>query len=155
MRRSHLVLAVILVAVVVVVILLVALWVNEGPLWRWVMLKRVDHEGYHGYFVSLVIINGHFPPPTRGWKTVKRWTDHPIWYGKMVLYYVETGMKSAEGEIYAGPSSHATLWNLDGTIQQQRRVDPNRYWEVKDAPPWWWPVTDQTEPTAPWWSEKK
>ncbi len=22
------------------------------------------------------------------------------------------------------------------------------------SPPWWWGVTDQTEPTAPWWDEK-
>ena len=27
--------------------------------------------------------------------------------------------------------------------------------ETKDAPPWWWGVTDQTEPTAPWWEEEK
>ncbi len=135
MRRSHLVLAVILVAVVV---LCLSLWVNEGPLWRLVMLKRVD-------FDSRI---------TRGWETVKRWTDPPVQHGKIVHYYKKTGMKTMEGERHGRVFSQ-TSWNLDGTIRQQLRVDPNGTLEDKRTPPWWWGVKDQTEPTAPWWNEKQ
>ncbi len=38
MKKRHLIAAGILVAVVAMP---VSLWVNEGPLWRWVMTKRV------------------------------------------------------------------------------------------------------------------
>ncbi len=76
MRRSHLVLAGILVAVMVVVILLAALWPNEGPLWRLVMLKRIP--------IDNVFLDKQYDNPTplswkgypvRGWATVKRWGE--------------------------------------------------------------------------------
>ncbi len=144
MWRSHLVLAVVLVAVVVlcvsVWVLCVPLWVGEGPLWRLVMLKRVDLEPVSG------------APPTRGWKTVKRWTDPPVPHGKIVHYYVQTGMKFFEGESLPGSiASYLTLWNLDGTVKLQL----NSLTEKKTTPPWWWGVKDQTKPSAPWWNEKQ
>ena len=41
-KRSRLAVILILAAVVA---LCVSLWVNEGPLWRWVMLSRHDIVG--------------------------------------------------------------------------------------------------------------
>ena len=45
-----------------------------------------------------------------------------------------------------------TWWRFDGTVEAQE------FWgqspESKAAPPWYWGVTDQTEPTAPWLETK-
>ena len=65
-------------------------------------------------------------------------------------------MSECEYDRSAGPFRY-TIWNFDGTIQHQRPYygDDVRKQERRKAPPWLWGVTDQTEPTAPWWNEKQ
>ena len=66
MRRLGYVL--LLVNVLVVTVVCIALWVNEGPLWRWVMLERITFES-HDYEEMI-----------RGWHYVYRSKAQP--YGK-------------------------------------------------------------------------
>ncbi len=169
MRRSHLVLAGILVAVVA---LCVSLWVNKGPLWRLVMLKTRHQESS---FKGLA---------TRVELTINRWTGDP--YGKYVSYYVNTGFicwmqYRRDGQI------RMTYYNkVDGTVMLQVHAtigaewvnsvgetleprhpwlwgirdqsEPTGWWISRDSntsPPWWWGVKDQTKPTAPWLNEKQ
>ncbi len=39
----------------------------------------------------------------------------------------------------------------DGEPPETPKHTDECYDEEKRSPPWWWNVTDQTEPTAPWW----
>ncbi len=163
MRRSHLVLAVVLVAVVV---LCVSGWVNEGPLWRVVMLEKIPLDVYYsrdGKFSGLlnlmererlneegellheIIVDDH---AVCGWATVKRWTDPPVQHGNLVCYIGENGFKAKEEEYKDGDATKGTEWNFDGTVSRQIRSPWGR---GRTSPPWWWGVKDQTEPTAPWW----
>ena len=165
MIPSHLVLAGVLVAVVV---LCVSLWVNKGPLWRLVMLKKIPmHEGQFGSG------DGH---PSRGWVMVIRGRKRSQY--QCFAYFVENGFKSLETK--PGNLLIETHWKFDGTISYQQRIVDKpldqlpppvlrnhrgqaaqaagrttlKMIEIKNSPPWWWPVDDQTEPTAPWWNEK-
>ncbi len=147
MRRSHLVLAVVLVAVVVVVILLVALWVNEGPLWRSAMLEKIPIDLYYSRDGKT---SGLFDR-VYGWATVKRWTHPTVQHGNLVCYFVENGFKAKEEEYKDGRVTKGSEWNFDGTVSRQIRSPWGR---GRTSPPWLWGVTDQTEPSAPWWNEK-
>ena len=181
MKRSRLVLVVILVAVTA---LCVSLWVGEGPLWRLVMLKRIytDRFGADG-------------SPVRGWYIVKRWPgEDPSPGRKTIFYYRETGFIETEVEKSEVGAIHVTEYSLDGSVRVQHWGEPLHFgfpktsppwlWDVADpllkqvwlakaayeskfrpgshhhgrnprsGPPWWWGVTDQTEPTAPWWGKE-
>ncbi len=151
MRRSHLVLAVILVAVVV---LCVCLWVNDGPLWRLVMLTREPVDAANG--------DGH---RVVGWLNVNRRSGDP--HG-LLYYYAETGMKYVEAAIKNDITWRATIWDINGKVVSQRFIHPRNIdldpsslkfvmseIKTKTSPPWWFCVTDQTEPSAPWWNEKQ
>ena len=151
-KRGRLALVLILTAVA---ILCTSLWVQEGPLWRWVMLKRVPFE---------TLLPTSFEGHERvGWVTVKRWSSleterfkQPIFHGPAVLYYRENGFKAAEGEAKNGVFIRTTLWDIDGTVRIQDESDEQGMpIEGRASPPWHWGVTDQTEPTAPWWDESR
>ena len=49
-----------------------------------------------------------------------------------------------------------TEWHPDGSVRHQRRLFFDESGETvreqaRESPPWWWGVTDQTEPTMPEW----
>ena len=157
MKRSRLLLVVILVAVAALV---GSLWVGEGPLWRMVMLKRVP--------LPYLLETGQPSAPVgviadhqRGWMKVRRWSDPPVSHGRAIAYWISTGFKAHECEVRDGVLLRATTWTPDGAVQTQiRQIDDEGHFLPADAeldrdsPPWWWGVTDETEPTAPWWGKE-
>ncbi len=120
------------------VALVTCLWVNEGPLWRWVMLKTLDYESSFDGFAS------------RGEMIHNRWTHYV--YGKFVSYYVKTGFVSMMDDRRGGQIC-LTQYNVDGAVVYQSHATKRDGTDLvsKRSPPWWWGVKDQTEPTAPWW----
>lgn len=168
MKRRHLIAAGIVVAVVT---LCVSLWVNEGPLWRWVITKKVRSESllpeWH---------NNH------GWISVKRWTKHTVFHGRTVLYYPSNPqvrfpgrprIKYMEAYFRDGLGMKRTIWRHSGIVDSQQRVLVEKLaftpgeipypadaaglsaafrvrdsgaFELKNSPPWWWGVTDQPDP---------
>ena len=130
-----------LVIVAAVVLLCISLWVNEGPLWRWVMTKRIPANG----IFSDDFFDG--PHPVRGWYIGKRWTDLRIRYRKEVWFYSENGYKAWERHFEGGRYVGKTWWRFDGTVIQQFGSP----WCKKEVPPWSWNVTDQNVPTDPQW----
>ena len=81
----------------------------------------------------------------------------PLWsgkvYGRYVIYYVETGFMATDGELNSeGTLVKYTHWNPDGTVVNQDWLPPGELEkQFKEGPPWWWGVTDQTEPSIPAW----
>ena len=152
-RRSRIIAIVIALAVVAVCIsLYISAWVNEGPMWRWVMTKRIGAVGNIGH-------------PVTGWATVRRWWSHveqgqPIdtfSHGPSVLYYDDTGFKAIEEHYKVGRVIRRTEWNLNGTVKRQtlwKESEGKVPSDTRTSPPWLWGVTDQTKPTAPWWGER-
>ncbi len=112
---------------------------QTGPSAPWWSEKETLKNGYNEY----VDVWGH---KIRGPFTETRRANEPR---QWVFYYVDSGFKAEEGE-EAGMYSKKTVWNFDGTVRDQIRPDGH----PRSDPPWWWGVTDQTEPTAPWWNEK-
>ena len=146
MKRSRLVLALILVAVVVLVVFL---WVDEGPLWRWVVLTTVESQG--SWLVGDEPTLSHFV-----WQklsTVRR--DSGASHGTTTYWYVGNGFKAGL-EIYDNAvMMRSTRWSFDGHVQSQSlRLPKNGLLHSRFYPPWLWGVTDQTEPTAPWWGKE-
>ena len=146
-KRGRLLLVLVLVAVTM---LCISLWVDEGPLWRWVMTKRVPLTVLGPAF------NERYGHAIRGWAAVKRWSDRPFRFGLFVGYYVENGLIAVRGEQYEDITgrirpARGTAWNFDGTVEVQWMRDDAGNQVEKESPPWWWDVTDQAEPTAPWW----
>ena len=127
------------VILVAIAVLCVALWVGEGPLWRWVMLRTVGLtvEEWDGGTIV-------------GWYAVRRWEPGDVAHGKQVFFFRESGLKAHEGVWQRGWPFKFTSWNSDGSVKEQYSLQGRR-----ESPPWLWGVTDQTEPTAPWWEEEK
>ena len=134
-RRSRFIAIVIALAVVA---LCVSLWVNEGPLWRWVMCRKVEWQPNSSRSM-------------RGWFTAKRWTQPPLAHGRAKVWHVSTGFKAIEYELENGAIMWATLWDQDGSVVLQKSHDLGTI----VSPPWLWNVTDQTKPTAPFWDHEK
>ncbi len=117
-----------------------------GPVWMWVTTKKVQWQhvtGGHAY---------------RGWKSVRRWGPENL-HGTSILFYEKNGYKAVEGVWRNGTAIKSTSWNPDGTVSNQHRYNwqnrPGQKWDaIKTSPPWWWPVSPQTHPTAPWWKEE-
>ena len=131
-RRARLILAVLVLDLVPVAAFL---W---EPAWEWVTTGTAVREQF---------INSEL---TRGYITYNRWAspiDNPQ-PTEETFYFVRNGFKQMER--FTFPRTYApnrmTRWRLDGTVEHQILGG-----EVKGSPPWWWGVTDQTEPTAPWW----
>ena len=141
MKRSRLLLAIILVAVTV---LCTSFWVGEGPLWRVVMTKLESHEPVPGQ------VSGQ-----AGWVRTRRWCGR---LHSWCSWYVENGFMARQGETVFDKKGtlvfHQTEWNRDGSIKQQDigwyRGITLTFDEKPVSPPWLWGVTNQTEPTAPW-----
>ena len=83
------------------------------------------------------------------------------WIGRDRGYWVGNGFKAYE-EVRNPDNpdeSWTTQWEYDGTVKAQHRILYHKDSVVpldsehKYSPPWWWGVHDQTEPSAPWWSE--
>ena len=132
MNRSRLVLVVILVAVAT---LLGSLWVGEGPLWRWVMLVEEEWSSSIGEAEIRGLVSRH------RWKGTR--------HGSRGAWYVESGYLANQ----AAPRG-LTHWGPDGVVLGQIFVEGNGDERIISSPPWLWGVTDQTEPTAPWWGKE-
>ena len=102
-------------------------WVDEGPLWRWVMIRREEVKYRLG---------GH---PVRGWRRVHRWTGQKL---ELEIHYVGNGFLA--GRTYLTGPLLAAGWRYNGRVRMRsyRAFGP----PFEDVP-------DQTEPTAPWWKE--
>ncbi len=124
------------------VILATCLWVNEGPLWRLVMLKTSSYEGTE------------MTHQIRGWIIANRWTGLII---KSVDYYVETGFIATTRD-WVGSVIQVTYYTPDGVVSGQEMYYAQGSGEKKlgstASPPWRWEAKDQNEPTAPWWTGK-
>ena len=127
---------------VAVVLALVAVSVPlASPVWYWVMTKETS---------ILETMDGH---EVRGMRAASRWDAKGP--GRVVSYYTENGFKAFEGEWRRGKAFLTlTMWNFDGTVRLQQRDPDEAPRFAKQSPPWWWGVTDQTNPTAPWWKEE-
>jgi len=136
-KRARFIAVVIALAVVA---LCVSLWVNEGPLWRLVFMKKVQYESS---------ASGHL---LRGWKIEYRIGGLSIFPQEAQNWYVETGYKGHHW-LKVDRTYRVTYWNLDGTVAKQELLATSP--ETKTTPPWWWGVQDQTKPTAPWWDHEK
>ena len=71
--------------------------------------------------------------------------------GRTAIYYVENGFLAEEAWFENGLPFKMIRWNFDGTVQLQKWLDENGKQQQRESPPWLGNVTDQTEPTAPWW----
>ena len=88
----------------------------------------------------------------RDWDKVGRWTEHRTLHGTQRAWFVETGTLAWDCEYRNDSIIRGTEWRKDGTVWRQAHRDVPG---LKIAPPWWWGIEDQTEPTAPWWEEEK
>ena len=154
-KRGRLALAIVAIAGVA---LCVSLWVNEGPLY-WLVMTKKEYSTQDSYSDK----TGE-PHPVQFDVSMTRWTKPGIRHGKVVGYYLENGFKAGQVEFRMGRQTSATCWNFDGTVWFQtgelleKTYPPSeqhsRPRQKKWSPPWLWGVTDQTEPTAPWWGKQ-
>ena len=98
MKRSRLLLVVIIIAVVALV---GSLWVGEGPLWRLVMTKKVP-------------IHPAASTSTQGYMTVKRRGSQL--HGRIETWHLKTGFRHIEGEWQDGITVRKTEWNADPRV---------------------------------------
>ena len=106
---------------------------------------RVQSRIVNGKRVAEVVVDGH---AVRCSLSVNRWTGAP--HGDLVAHYVENGFRAREEQFANGTPVRRTYWKFDGRVLSQKSYTDTGFVE-KTSPPWWWDVTDQTEPTAPWW----
>ena len=64
-------------------------------------------------------------------------------------WYLETGFIGEEVTSWH-PELRQTWYTRDGRVADQFSVSADGTAEERHQPPWWWGVTDQAEPTAPW-----
>ena len=120
-KRSYIAIVVILTLAIA---LCTSLWVNEGPLWRLLITKKIPLE--------LITGNGH---PLRGWVTVLRRLSSAC-YGPEVLYFVENGLLYRVVD-WGSHHQKGTTWSFDGTVQNQWHVAEGKI-KHNTSPPWWW-----------------
>ena len=90
---------------------------------------------------------------TTGWATVNRWeAPRPgtSAYDGYAVTFFANGLRAVEAKYEQGTFIRATYWRSDGTVSWQ-----DDGYTATIVPPWLWGVTDQTEPTAPWWKGEK
>ena len=92
--------------------------------------------------------------PIRGWKSVRRFSESPVSHGRSVTHYLENGFLAWEQIWDDGVLMRHTEWQFDGTLHYQSGresgVQPFAITE-NHGPVWWWGLTHQSVPTAPWW----
>ncbi len=123
------------------------------PVWRWVTTKRTASSqilpgGHLGHGESS-LPGGHL---TRGYADVNRWGRESRL--EETSWYVENGRKAFEQEWSDGEVLRRTDWDIEGKAFQQYRLfddSGNEAYQFRHSPPWWWGVTDQTEPSIPEW----
>ena len=126
-RRAKLVLFVLAVELVAL-----GVWAWE-PAWNWVTAHRVylqTGEEERGWFIY---------PSTSFLRTLDVYWDR------------STGFKIHEVRRSRAGIVHLTLWRSDGRVQSQALRHARGAWAKRYSPPWWWGVTDQTEPSIPEW----
>ncbi len=116
-------------------------WVNEGPLYWWVMTERT--------YIELPSGSSHTDLSERGWIQLSRWSSNP--HGPFASWYRKTGYRAREGFVRLRGESKLTSWNVDGTVNRQAFSSPGELGEGRNSPPWLWGVTDQTSPSMPEW----
>ena len=131
---------------VAVVGLGVLAWVDEGPLYWWVMTKqRLDR---------LAVVSLSPPWETeseeRGWHRVKRW-DEKQWHGIKFMWDLKTGFMTFRQEWRHGRALWGECWTPDGTLRKQLTYGPNGIEEEAEEPPWLWETPEQSAPSAPAW----
>ncbi len=131
---------VVALAVVSVLVVCVSLWVNEGPMWRWVILET----RFLQYEVGEDSIEGYST-----WRRWGRYAGHK--HGHEVHYFASNGYMKFVNMFRNGAWLSHTEWREDGTVKRQFRTLPDGSSELRNSPPWW--ETPQTEPTAPWWND--
>ena len=129
-RRAKLVLLVLAVAIVGL-----GVWQGENLYW-WATTYRKWRDS---------------EDPFRGWARYDRWGDYKDQrHGITRMWHPSTGYLGSEVVFEDGAPLTGTVWRTDGTIEMQ-------YWDAKGkdnekrSGPWWWDVTDQTEPSIPEW----
>ena len=79
--------------------------------------------------------------------------------GSLVHYYEQTGFRSSTEEWSNGVQIGVTAFAENGTIKHQIIYGRNDLGETTETrkyyAPWFWNVTNQTKPTAPWWDHEK
>ncbi len=125
-RRARLVLVLVVLGVVGVG---VAAW---EPVWRWASTHREYTDTYG----------------IRGWRVVEQW-DRNKQLGR--VFFWPNGFKMQELELRDSGERRYTQWRPDGTVERQAISYQGTMPNNKEAPPWLWGVTDQTEPTMPAW----
>ncbi len=132
---------VLLVLAVAVIGLGMWAWLDEGPLYWWVMTKRVCR--------SFKLEGSEI----RGWDSMSRFEIGSAQtnlghLGTGLFWYTASGFLFSRREDSANGRIRATFWHEDGTVEKQMGTEISGR---KTAPPWLWGVTDQTEPTMPEW----
>ena len=128
-----------LVILVAATSLVMALWVNEGPLWQWVMTQREEFDAteevrllrgrwIHGKYLSEgneQECSSLFPQnrPIGGWRYILRWSAEPQPHGPFA-YYHDNGFKAMQGVYRHGFQESVTVWDREGKIWWQIRAEP-------------------------------
>ena len=141
-RRGRFIAVVIALAAIAVVALCVSLWVNEGPMWRWVMTDVVVDEEIK---------------KLPGWpkeEKVRCYGRNDRWDGTRIQdlwFSASTGYLCRDQRWSAVETFRITVWGQDGKIAMQGSARAGKILVANLEPPWLWGVTDQTEPTDPQW----
>lgn len=127
----------VLLALLVLALIVLGFFAWE-PVYWWITTERVPFQKLDDQHLY------------RGWQSFARWGDRNR-HGRIVYWYVENGFKHAEMEFGRGECKKSTWWNFDGSVRSQiPEIYPDASYRTKESPPWFWGVTDQARPTAPW-----
>lgn len=89
----------------------------------------------------------------REYQEYHRWRR--IAHGWQRGWFEHNGFLAYETEWRNGRPIRGTEWRRDGSIREQwDDVDRGGRAMSKRTPPWWWGVTEQSQPTAPWWGKE-
>lgn len=121
-----------------------------GPIWNRISIDK----GTEDYFVSGVMRVNGVPSQVRWYTWRARWRGNIVQHG---YYYCRSGFVCSENTVVGG-ERRLTLYLPDGRVHKQRsykRIGNSSQEEFRTEPPWWWGVTDQSHPTAPWLNDGK
>ena len=146
-RRARLILVVLAIGLVAIG---TAVW---EPLYWWATSRRIfveDSTAETGAFSDPLTGGARVEYPA--WRTygVARWSAKKELHGRVVVYYKPNGFLAESSLHRNGIWIRGTYWRIDGAVNYQFRNSGENI-QRKKSPPWWWNVTAQTEPTAPWW----
>ena len=157
--------AILVVIALAVVALCISLWVNEGPLWRLVMLRTVCYddgsvrwrcpvrrftEPAEVFIESRVLLEWiGFSMSTTGAGTLQKFPGTP--HGEFVSWWPDGLLREKGNHDEGEPNGKWTIWYASGKVQVQHDYLRGTIQDHRTSPPWWDGVTDQTEPTDPRW----